>query len=62
MDEEVTLKKQPLTFIDVASLVTAIAIYLGRDDKEVIDQLGHIAEAVKLEMQKENNDEQPETT
>ena len=60
MDEEVEVKREPLTFIDVASLVTAIAIYLGRDDKEVIDQIGYIAEAVKLEMQKENNDEQPE--
>jgi hypothetical protein len=54
------MNKEPLTFIDVASLVTAIAIYLGRDDKEVIDQIGYIAEAVKLEMQKENNDEQPD--
>ena len=61
MDEEVEVKREPLTFIDVASLVTAIAIYLGRDDKEVIDQIGYIAEAVKLEMQKENNNEQPET-
>jgi hypothetical protein len=60
MDEEVEVKREPLTFIDVASLVTAIAIYLGRDDKEVIDQIGYIAEAVKLEMQKENNDVQPE--
>ena len=60
MDEEVEVKREPLTFIDVASLVTAIAIYLGRDDKEVIDQIGYIAEAVKLEMQKENNDDQPE--
>lgn len=62
MNEEVEVKREPLTFIDVASLVTAIAIYLGRDDKEVIDQIGYIAEAVKLEMQKENDDEQPETT
>jgi hypothetical protein len=62
MDEEVTPKREPLTFIDVASLVTAIAIYLGRDDKEVIDQIGYIAEAVKLEMQKENDDEQPDIT
>ena len=61
MDEEVEVKREPLTFIDVASLATAIAIYLGRDDKEVIDQIGYIAEAVKLEMQKENNNEQPET-
>ena len=60
MDEEVEVKREPLTFIDVASLVTAIAIYLGRDDKEIIDQIGYIAEAVKLEMQKENDDEQPE--
>jgi hypothetical protein len=62
MDEEVTTPKEPLTFIDVASLVTAIAIYLGRDDKEVINQLAYIAESIKIEMQKENDDEQPETT
>ena len=62
MDEEVTTPKEPLTFIDVASLVTAIAIYLGRDDKEVINQLAYIAESIKIEMQKENDNEQPETT
>ena len=62
MDEKVTTPKEPLTFIDVASLVTAIAIYLGRDDKEVINQLAYIAESIKIEMQKENDDEQPETT
>jgi hypothetical protein len=62
MDEEVTTPKEPLTFIDVASLTTAIAIYLGRDDKEVINQLAYIAESIKIEMLKENDDEQPETT
>jgi pyruvoyl-dependent arginine decarboxylase (PvlArgDC) len=62
MDEEVTTPKEPLTFLDIASLATAIAVYLGRDDKTVIDQIGYIAEAIKFEMQKENNDEQPETT
>jgi|688.fasta_scaffold151529_4 hypothetical protein len=62
MDEEVTTPKEPLTFIDVASLATAIAIYLGRDDKEVINQLAYIAESIKIEMLKENDDEQPETT
>jgi len=62
MDEEVTTPKEPLTFIDIASLATAIAVYLGRDDKSVIDQIGYIAEAIKVEMQKENDDEQPETT
>jgi hypothetical protein len=43
-------------------LATAIAVYLGRDDKTVIDQLGYIAEAIKEQMQKDNTDEQPETT
>ena len=62
MDEEATTPKEPLTFIDIASLATAIAVYLGRDDKSVIDQIGYIAEAIKIKMQKENDDEQPETT
>jgi len=60
MDEATTPKREPLTFIDIASLVTAIAVYLGREDKSVIDELGYIAEAIKTQMQKENNDEQPE--
>jgi hypothetical protein len=62
MDEQVTKPTEPLTFLDVASLATAIAVYLGRDDKTVIDQLGYIAEAIKEQMQKDNTDEQPETT
>lgn len=60
MNEEVEATREPLTFLDIASLATAIAVYLGRDDKTVIDQIGYIAEAIKLEMQKENNDEQPD--
>lgn len=58
MDEQETPNREPLTFMDVASLVTAIAVYLGREDKTVIDQLGYIAEAIKIEMQKgESNDD-----
>ena len=60
MDEATTNEKQPLTFLDIASLATAIAVYLGREDKTVIDQIGYIADAIKLEMQKELDDEQPE--
>lgn len=51
-----------LTFIDIAALGMAITIYLGRDDKTIIDYIGHIADSIKAEMEKDKNDAESETT
>jgi hypothetical protein len=61
MDEETTTPKEALTFIDIAALATATVVYLGREDKTIIDNIGYIADMIKIEMQKELGDEQPET-
>ena len=61
MDEEIEVQREPLTYGDVAALAMAIALYLGRDDKTIIDHIGHIADSIKAEMEKDKNDAEPET-
>lgn len=62
MNEETTTPREPLTFVDIAALCMAITLYLGRDDKTIIDYIGHIADSIKAEMEKDKNDAEPETT
>lgn len=54
-------KMEQLTFADIASLAIATVIYLGRDDKEIIDNIGAVADKVKAEMlQEKQGDDEPE--